>query len=179
MPRRSKITQLPKAVKEWLDTQLIDKNFSGYDVLVKEANALLKTHGVDFRLSRTGVHRYGQDFEGRLAQLKASSEQAQAVVAALPDEEDAMAQALVRLTQQKLFEVINALDVDPETVNLSGLTRSIAELTRASTVAKDYAAKVKARAQAAASTAQDMLRHEGLSEDKIEAIKTVILGVGR
>ncbi len=88
-----------------------------------------------------------------------------------------MAQALVRLTQQKLFEVINALSVDPEKQNLSGLTRSIAELARASVTVKDYAAKVKARAQSTAADVASVVKQAGLTDDAVEQIKRRILGI--
>lgn len=137
MPRRSKIEGLPKDVKRWIDSALIDGNFSGYEMLAAE----LKAKGYD--ISKSGLHRYGASFDERLRALKLVTEQAKAVVLAAPDEEDAVTEALVRLTQEKLFSVVMDLNVDPEKVNLSSITRSIAELARSSVNQKKYAADVR------------------------------------
>lgn len=139
MPARGKVESLPKEVKAWLDAVLIEENFSGYEALAAE----LKARGFD--IGKSAVHRYGQAFEERLKALRMVTEQARAVVEHSPDEEDAVTQALVRLTQEKLFSVLMDMQVDPEKVNLAGITRSIAELARSSISVKKYAADVKAR----------------------------------
>lgn len=137
MPRRSKILTLPADVKKWIDGALIEGNFSGYEMLSAE----LKAKGYD--ISKSGLHRYGSNFDERLRALKLVTEQAKAVVQAAPDEEDAVTEALVRMTQEKLFTVVMDLNVDPEKVNLSSITRSIAELARSSVNQKKYAADVR------------------------------------
>jgi hypothetical protein len=172
MARRSKIETLPKAVKEWLDAQLVEGNFSGYEALANE----LKGRGYD--ISKTGLHRYGQAFDERLKTLKLVTEQARAVVQASPDDEDAMNQALVRMTQEKLFGLLLEMQVDPAKINLSGITRSIAELARASINVKDFAAKVRLRAQEAAADVASTLKTAGMSDEGVEQIKNRILGVG-
>jgi Protein of unknown function (DUF3486) len=171
MPPRSKVEGLPKAVKEWLDRALVDGNFAGYEALAAE----LKTRGHD--ISKTAVHRYGQAFEERLQALKLVTEQARAVVEASPDEDDAVNQALVRVTQEKLFTLMMDLQIDPETVDIAKITRSIADLARSSTTVKDYARKVKAKAAEAAAEVGDTLKGAGLSNEAVEAIKQRILGV--
>lgn len=171
MPRRSKVAQLPPEIKAWLDRALVDKNFSQYELLAGE----LKKRGCD--ISKTGLHRYGQDFEERLKTLKMVTEQAKAVVAAAPDDEDAVNQALVRLTQEKLFGLLLEMEVDPSKVNLSGITRSIAELARASITVKDFASKVRAKAAAVAQAVGDAVKGSGLTEEGVEAIKRRILGI--
>jgi hypothetical protein len=171
MPRRSKIEGLPKTVKEWLDGQLVEGNFAGYQTLAAE----LKTRGYD--ISKSGLHRYGQIFEERLQTLKLVTEQARAVVAASPDDEDAVNQALVRLTQEKLFGLLMELEVNPATVNLSGITRSIAELARASINVKDFAAKVRTKAEAAANSVASSLKQAGLTDEAVSQIQSRILGI--
>lgn len=137
MPRRSKVLTLPAHVKKWLDGALIDGNFSGYEELAAE----LKGRGYD--ISKSGLHRYGSSFDERLRALKMVTEQARAVVQASPDEENAVTEALVRLTQEKLFGVMMDLQVDPETIDLTKITRSIADLARSSVSQKKYAAEVR------------------------------------
>lgn len=139
MPRRKRIEGLPTDVKSWLDAALVEGNFSGYETLAGE----LKSRG--YEIGKSSVHRYGQEFEERLKALRMVTEQARAVVEHSPDEEDAVTQALVRLTQEKLFGVLMDMQVDPEKVNLAGITRSIAELARSSISVKKWAAEARAK----------------------------------
>lgn len=141
MAKRSKVDALPPELKEWLDAELVKRGFADYVQLAAD----LQAKGAE--VSKSGLHRYGSKFEQRMAQLKASTEQAKAVVAASPDDEGAMNEALIRLTQDKLFGVLVELDVDPETVSLPKLTKSIADLARSSIGQKRWAAEVKAAAR--------------------------------
>ena len=74
MPPRSKVAALPPEVKEWLDKALVENNFGGYELLAAELK------GKGYEISKTGLHRYGQQFEDRLNALKIATEQARAVV---------------------------------------------------------------------------------------------------
>lgn len=171
MPPRSKIAALPKAVKEWLDKALVDSNFGGYELLASE----LKAQG--YEISKTGLHRYGQAFEERLQTLKLVTEQARAVVEASPDEDDAVNQALIRVTQEKLFTLMMDLQIDPEKVDISKITKSIADLSRASTLAKDYAAKVRDKAKTVAAEVSETAKSAGLTDEAVDLIKRKILGI--
>ena len=139
MGRRKVIESMAAEVKSWLDGALVEGNFSGYEALAEE----LKQRGYD--ISKSAVHRYGQQFEERLKTLRIVTEQARAVVEHSPDDEDAVNQALVRLTQEKLFGVLMDIQVDPETVDLSKLTRSISDLSRASITVKRFASETRAK----------------------------------
>ncbi|MFN9279402.1 MAG: DUF3486 family protein [Betaproteobacteria bacterium] len=141
MPRRSKIAGLPPELKEWLDAELVRRGFADYVQLAED----LKAQGAE--VSKSAVHRYGTQFEARLAQLKVSTEQARAVVQASPDDEGAMNEALIRLTQDKLFGLLVELDVDPASVNITKVTKSIADLARASVTQKRYAAEAREAAR--------------------------------
>ncbi len=171
MGARSKVEQLPKAVKEWLDKALVEGNFSGYKALAEH----LKAQG--FEVSKSAIHRHGERMERSLKAIKLTTEQAKAIVDASPDDEDALNQALVRLTQEKLFQVLLDIDIDPEKINISGLTKSIAELSRASISMKDFAAKVKSRAKEAASEVVSIVKKAGLTDEAAKEISRKILGI--
>lgn len=173
MPPRSKITTLPAAVKRWLDETLVSESFAGYDTLASE----LKARGYD--ISKSTVHRYGQAFEERLAALKLATEQARAVVEAAPDDDDSINQALVRVTQEKLFTLMMDLQIDPETVDIAKITRSIADLARSSTTVKDYARKVRAKAAEAAKDVNAIVTSAGLSAEAAEQVRQRILGIAK
>lgn len=171
MAPKSKIQGLPQDVKDWLDKALIDGNFSDYELLA----ANLRARGYD--ISKSSVHRYGQQFEERLSTLKLVTEQARAVVQASPDDDDAMNQALIRITQEKLFTLMLDLQIDPDDVDIAKVTRSIADLARSSTDAKKYAREIREKAKAAAEEVATTIREAGLTDAAAEAIRDKILGI--
>lgn len=174
MPRRSKVEQLPPEIKAWLDDALVENNFGRYRLLSEE----LKKRGCN--LSKTAIHRYGQDFEERLKALKLVTEQARAVVQASPDDDGAVNDALVRLTQQKLFDLMMVLEVDPDGADLPKLARAIAELGKASVAQKKWQVEARKEAlQDAAKEAGNVAKRAGITDEVVEQIKTRILGMDK
>lgn len=176
MPPRSKVEALPKGVKEWLDRALVDGNFAGYEALAGE----LKARGHD--ISKTAVHRYGQAFEERLSALKLATEQARAVVEAAPDEDDTVNQALVRITQEKLFTLMMDIEIDPEKVDISKITKSIADLARSSVNLKRYAAEAAEAARRKLLVEQQanlekIAKKQGMSQEQLDFWIKDFLGV--
>lgn len=141
MPPRPKVLALPQELRAWLDQALITNGFADYAEL---ATALAKQ---GHQVSKSGLQRYGSVLEKRIATLKVATDQAKAIVEASPDDEGAMSESLIRLTQEKLFGVLLELDVDAKDVKLEKLTKSIADLARSSVTTKRYAAEAKAAAR--------------------------------
>ena len=172
MPKRSAVEGLPNVVKEWLDRTLIAGNISGYELLSGE----LKTRGFD--ISKSAIHRYGQDFEQRLQTLKLATEQARAIVNAAPDDEGAVSEALMRLVQEKLFQVMLDFQVDPKKpLNIASAAKAVAELARATVSQKKWQAEVRTKAQAAADTVEAIAKKGGLSAEALDTIRRDILGI--
>lgn len=174
MARRSSVTQLPPEVKAWLDQTLIDNGFGGYQALAKE----LQARGYD--ISKSAVHRYGQSFEEKVERLKMATEQAKAVVAASPDEADAMGEALTRLVQTQAFEVLMKFDaegVDPESINLAAYGKMVADLGKASVAQKKWAAEVASKVKAAAEEVTKIAKSGGLSDEAAALIREKVLGI--
>jgi len=168
MPPRSKVAGLPKPVKSWLDQALADNNFSDYEALSTE----LETRG--FAISKSALHRYGQDFESKLSALKMASEQAKAVVLAAPDEEGAVNEALMRLVQEHLFKL---LMTDGDQIDLPKVAKAVAELGRASVVQKKWQAEFREKAEAAAAKVEKIAKKGGLNAETVDEIRREILGM--
>lgn len=168
MPPRSKVGALPAEVKAWLDQALVENNFSGYEALSAE----LAERG--YSIGKSALHAYGQSFEDRLSRLRMASEQAKAVVTAAPDEEGAVNEALMRLVQEHLF---NLLMAENGKVDLPKVAKAVAELGRASVVQKKWQAEVKARAEVAAQAVERIVRKGGLNAETVNEIRRQILGV--
>jgi len=170
MPRRSIIGSLPPEVKDWLDKALVENNFSGYQALARE----LERRG--FSISHSSVHRYGQQFEERLARLKIATEQARAVAESVPDDQNMMGDALMRLVQQKSFEVLMDLE-DPGKISLTGLGTMISKLTLAGVQQKKWMTEMREKARIAAEEVTQVARAGGLTDQVVEQIRSRILGI--
>lgn len=179
MARRNSVTQLPKAVREWLDNALIEGNFSGYQML-EEA---LKQHGCS--VSKSAIHRYGQKIERRFAAIKASTEAARLLTEGAADDQDARSEAVIALVQTELFETLVNLqeatdeDVDPgERVKLlSTAAKNIATLSRASVNLKRFQSEVRGKVEAAAASVEKIAKKGGLSAESVEQLRREILGI--
>lgn len=140
MGERSKVTSLPAWVREDLDSKLLAGGFANYVQL----QDWLRAQGYD--IGKSSIHRYGSRLEEKVAKLKASAERARALVEASPDVADNMAQATMRLLQEKLYTVLESMeDIDPESVDLVKLSRAMAPLVRASIASKKHAEEVAAK----------------------------------
>jgi len=168
MPPRSKVTSLPKAVKAWLDKALAENNFSEYETLSIELSAK------GFAISKSALHRYGQDFESKLSALKLASEQATAVVEAAPDKEGAVNEALMRLVQEHLFKL---LMTEGKTFDLPKIAKAVAELGKASIVQKKWQAEYQEKAEAAAARVEKIAKKGGLNQATVDEIRREILGM--
>lgn len=168
MPPRSKVATLPAEVKAWLDQALAENNFSDYEALAQE----LTERG--YAISKSALHRYGQNFEERLSALKMASEQARAVVAAAPDEEGAVNEALMRLVQEHLFKL---LMTEGDQIDLPKIAKAVAELGKASIAQKKWQAEVRAKAEAAATEVEKIAKKGGLDAETVAEIRREILGV--
>lgn len=179
MARRNSVTQLPKAVREWLDHALIEGNFSGYQLLEEE----LRQRGC--AVSKSAIHRYGQKIERRFAAIKASTEAARLLTEGAADDQDARSEAVIALVQAELFETLVNLqeatddDVDPgERVKLlSTAAKNIATLSRASVNLKRFQSEVRSKVEAAAASVEKIAKKGGLSAESVDQLRREILGI--
>lgn len=171
MGQRSKILDLPDETRAELDAKLITGGFRGYEQLEQ----WLESKG--YEVGKSSIHRYGSKLEQRVAELKRSTDQAKALVAASPDEAGDMSEALMRLMQEKLFTLLMEMDVDPEQASLGAIAKAMAPLARASIALKKYSSEVREKAEAAADAAEKIARKGGLSADAVNTLRREILGI--
>jgi len=174
MGERSKILDLPEGTRSALDERLIRGGFSGY----VELEAWLRQQG--YEVSKSSIHRYGSAMEQRLADLRRSTEEARALVAAAPDDSDAMARATMQMLQQRLFGLLRDMDeIDPESVDIAKIAKAMAPLVRASIAQQQFMRDVAERAKAAAESVDKLARTGGLSQDSAAEIRRAILGIAQ
>lgn len=170
--QRSSVEKLPEPVKKWLDKALIEGNFSGYEALEEEIR------GRGFTISKSGIHRYGTKLQEKIDGVRKSTEMARILAAEVGDDEGVLNDALVRILQDKLFHLVMDLEVDPSKINVQSLSRSIADLARASISQKKYMAEVRAKSKAAAEDVVKEVKKAGLSDEAANDIRKRILGIG-
>jgi len=172
MPARSKITSLPDGIKSELDKRLVTGGFADYGALAE----WLQEQG--FEISRSSIHRYGQQFETRLSAIKIATEQARAISETVGDDPGVLGDALTRLCQEKAFKVLVEMeDPEPQKADLSKMGIMIARLNRASIAQKKWMAEAKEKAKSAAEDVSKEIKSAGLSEEKAEEIRKKILGI--
>lgn len=160
MPPRSKVELLPEDVRTELEARLIKDGFSGY----RELSEWLSDQG--FEISKSRLHVWGQDFENRLGALRKVTAQARAIVAESPDDDGMVNDALIRLTQERVFTLMAELEVEMSTGDLAKITRAVANLSRASVSQKRLAKEIREEAlENAAQRVEDAALSKGLSEE--------------
>jgi hypothetical protein len=116
----------------------------------------------------------------QLETLKPGTERANAVVDAAPDTEGAVNDALLRLTQEKLFLILRDFEVDAKRVKKTDITflaKAVAELGCSPGIQNQWADKLRSRAEKAADEAAAIVRKGGLSDAGAEEIRRKVLGV--
>lgn len=164
MAARSKVELLPDAVRTELEQRLIASSFSNYQALAD----WLQEQG--FEIHKAAVHRFGQKFEDRIRALKVATDQARAIVEASPDEDNALNEALVRMAQEKAFNLLVDMEVDPDKIDFPKLMRSVADLGRSSVLQKRFAVEAAERMQ------RDLkaLEKEGFDKATLEKVSSRI-----
>lgn len=168
MAPRSKISKLPNGVKSWLDRALADNGFADYELLAAE----LKERGFD--ISKSAIHRYGQEFENRLSALRMATEQAKAISESIPDDAGAMNDALIRLVQQKAFDTLLKME---EGAPMKEIGLMVARLSNATVKQKQWATEVREKAATAADAVEKIAKNGGLSPAAVKEIRSRILGI--
>lgn len=174
MGTRSKVELLPEAVRTELERRIVSQSFGDYTALAD----WLAEQG--FEIHRASVYRWGSKFEERCKAVGMIAQQARAMRDAAPDDDGAVTEMLTRLAQEKMFDVLMALEIDPEDIDATKLFRAIADMNRSAVVAKKYAAEVKVRAAAAAASVAAKLTEaskKGMSAEVAAAIRREILGI--
>ena len=166
MPQRSKVARLPADVRGELDQRLIAEGFGGYVAL----SEWLAARG--FSISKSALAEHGAQLERRIEALRLATEQAETLIAAAPDDAGAVADASIRLAQERIFEVLIAAE-GGDLKELAGAARALAETARAGTAIRSERRKALA---AAAERAGKVARKAGVSPDTAAAIRAAIAG---
>ncbi|MDO4725233.1 MAG: DUF3486 family protein [Comamonadaceae bacterium] len=184
MARRSSVAKLPQDVRRWLERALEENGFGGYDELTR----LLHEKG--YQISRSSLHRWGQDIERQRAEIRAETEIAKALSeGSAADERDTRSEGVMALIQTGLLKGLRAMmdaqtdGVDPaeRVALLAKVGKDAASMVRGSVELKVFqarweeAARKRALAEAAETAATEAKR-QGLSAQGVQALRDAIAG---
>jgi hypothetical protein len=172
--QRSSVELLPEEVRKELEKRLIQGGFAGYVALAE----WLREQG--YEISKSSVHRYGKKFEERLQALKVATDQAKAIAEASEDDAGELNDAIIRLVQTKMFELLVDLEADDKALPRIG--QAVAKLGQAAVRQKKWQAEkeaaVRKRAlEDAANAIESAAAEQGLSSDQAEFWRKKVLGV--
>jgi hypothetical protein len=173
MPARSKITMLPDDIRAEFERLLITKAFSDYAGF----EAWFREKG--FEISRSAIHRFGQDFEAKCEAIRIATEQAKAIVATVGDDEGNMNEALIRLIQQLSFDIlIKNQDADIASL-LPKMGIMVAKLSKASVDQKKWQRDMKEKAVQAVRNIENKATtgKKSLDPETMKIIKEEIYGI--
>ena len=183
MPRRSTLYELPAEVRERLNARLVETGFSDYQALAD----WLSEQG--YQISRSAVHRYGQELEAEYAaamgDVRRATELARAYAEADPDDGAALTGSIARMAQESLLRILLSLrkaesageaDSAEMARHMSQVSRALADLGRvtiaharhAAAVRREIVTEVAARAEAVGA-------RQGVSPEAIAALRAAIL----
>ena len=168
MPRRSKAMALPAPLRRRLDALLVERGFSDYAALAD----WLADQG--HPMSHAAVHRYGSRLERHIEHVRLSTEWAEALIAASPDDAGAVADASIRLVQQRIFDVLMASE-GGDLKELARAAAAAADTARAGTSIRVERRKALERA---AKAADAEAKRRGVSPGTAAAIRAAIEGAG-
>ncbi|MDD7545211.1 MULTISPECIES: DUF3486 family protein [Pasteurellaceae] len=177
MAPRSSIEKLPEDVRRWLERALTENGFSGY----VELEELLKEKG--YQISKSAIHRYGQKIENRLKAIKESAEIAKLITDQVDDEGDSQSDALMRLVQTDLMNLlidarnVDELDIKDRMKILGNIGKNIAAMTNASVKLKQHQAETKQKLQAKLDELAKNAGQNGTDLPTLELVRQSILEV--
>lgn len=151
MARRSKVSGLPTEVLDDLNSQLVQRGFSGYEELA----AWLKSLGFD--ISKSALHRHGSELEAEFAEAMADARRTRALARAAREsgdgEDGALLEAASEIIQDKLIRASMQLknaDGDPADTakTLSLISRAFSDLGRFEIQRQKWATEVREKVNA-------------------------------
>lgn len=148
MPPPRKIDLLPSELRRWLQEELRERGFAGYEDLAESLNFRLEEEGLELRIGKSAIHAYGQEFR----QYAEVQEQAQDEIrtflekASLQDEVDvtsALFQQLTTIAWKLQMAMANPENL-PDPRGMKDLTTALNNLIRSTSLRDDIAKAAKA-----------------------------------
>lgn len=150
MPPPRKVDLLPSELRRWLQAELKERGFAGYEDLAEALNFRLEEEGLELRIGKSAIHAYGQEFQQYAAMQEQAQDEIRAFLeeASLKEEVDVTSALFQQLTtiQWRLQMMMAAPDQLPDPRGMKDLTTALNNLIR-STSLRDGILKAERTAQ--------------------------------
>lgn len=135
MPPPRKIDLLPRELRVWLQEELKDRGFSGYEELTEALNFRLSDEGYELRLGKSSVHAYGQEFQDYAKLQEQAQDEIRAFMeeASLKEEVDvtsALFQQLTTIQWRLQMAMATNKEALPDARGMKDLTSALNNLIR-------------------------------------------------
>jgi hypothetical protein len=168
MPTPSTVKTLPKDDREWLEKQLLERNFADYDGLVQA----LAQRGLE--ISRSAVARFGKEFKDYVEKIRRSTDMAMFLANEAGDDTNAIGDATIRMVQAEVFEALQNYDFSTlQDAKPHLLIRAIADLNRATVGQKKWMEEAKESMAKAKQELEALVgdKRAGLSAEALQRIE--------
>ncbi|WP_039017329.1 phage protein Gp27 family protein [Halocynthiibacter namhaensis] len=150
MPPVRKIDLLPRELRLWLQDELKERGFAGYEDLAESLNFRLAEEGLELTIGKSALHSYGQEFQTFAKMQEQASDEIRGFLekASLKDEVDVTSALFQQLTtiQWRLQMMMATTDELPDPRGMKDLTSALNNLIR-STSLRDGILKAERAAQ--------------------------------
>lgn len=150
MPPPRKVDLLPSELRRWLQDELKERGFAGYEDLAEALNFRLEEEGLELRIGKSAIHAYGQEFQQYAAMQEQAQDEIRAFLeeASLKEEVDVTSALFQQLTtiQWRLQMMLANPDQLPDPRGMKDLTTALNNLIR-STSLRDGILKAERIAQ--------------------------------
>lgn len=164
MPSPRKVDLLPSDVRDELNRRIVDGGFGGY----RDLSAWLSERG--FEIGKSALIEHGGLLKRRIDAVRVATEQAEALIAASPDDQGAISEAALRIAQQSMFDVLLASEEqDPKA--LASAVTALAKASRAGIAVRAERRKVLAEAS---ERQEKVIRRKGLPADLADALRRAL-----
>lgn len=141
MPPPRKVDLLPKELRSWLQDELRERGFSGYEDLAESLNFRLEEAGMELRIGKSAIHAYGREFQQYAEMQEQAQDEIRAFLeeASLKEEVDVTSALFQQLTtiQWRLQMAMAAPDQLPDPRGMKDLTSALNNLIRSTSLRDD------------------------------------------
>lgn len=172
---RDKIRGLPKELRQELERRIEDHDFRNF----AELQSWLRAKG--FHISRQTITSYSKRFEAKLEALRIATAQARAVVEGLKGDGADFDEAILRLVQGEMFNLLSSLhETRLEPAQLWTLSRTAKGIVETKILFKKWREESRAKLKAGVGAAERKVaeaRGKGLSPEAAEEIRKALLEI--
>jgi hypothetical protein len=141
MPPPRKVDLLPKELRSWLQDELRERGFSGYEDLAESLNFRLEEAGMELRIGKSAIHAYGREFQQYAEMQEQAQDEIRAFLleASLKEEVDVTSALFQQLTtiQWRLQMAMASPDQLPDPRGMKDLTSALNNLIRSTSLRDD------------------------------------------